>query len=105
MSTVDPDSLSRGYLVSREVKAWGNPQGTQLIIIANTSLWNAVGVTEGFWGLRRDHGPKASDFFVSLWGGLKKQCSCESGRKGTAAKRVATPVAWRIPRRAQRVAF
>ena len=105
MSTVDPDSLSRRCLVSREVKAWGSPQGTQLIITASTSLWNAVGVTEGFWGLRRDHGPKASDFSVSVSGGLRKQCSCESGRKGTAAKSVETPVAWRIPRRAQRVAF
>ena len=39
-----------------------------------------------------------SDFFGSVSGGLRKQCSCESGRKVTAAKRVETPVAWRISR-------
>ena len=61
MSTVDPDSLSRADLVPREVKAWGGPKGTQLIIIANTSLWNAVGVTEGFGGREETRGTETQE--------------------------------------------
>lgn len=66
MSTVDPDSLSRGDLVPREDKAWGSPRGTQLIIIANTSLWNAVGVTEGFGGREETTGERPQIFCVSF---------------------------------------